>query len=397
MTTAQVHSTLRPSHSIRILALLGFAVFATVPDSVFAASSIATSAVAAMTLAPLPDSNSTPAPRDPFLSPPPGALANAADTSGMAAQSDLPPQEAVKLSTQGAFSLTAPKVGDSLDYVVQVEWEDTQVPVIVLAPDSVDFPGFKVVGQATVHKKLASGQAVRNHTEFVFRLHAQTQGPGKAASMKLRYLTGLSRQEEAIFIPTAHIDILPAPVRLLDMLWFKILLSLLALAAAGAVGMASFKIASRKRAEKSPKREDLKPEVVALKTRLRSAQNSPDASKEILLGMEALSVRFLRNELEAAGQTPVQAKSKSAEDSVAVAANAAQARFEPLLDAYLRLVPATEPGAAASGGTALDWAKLKDLFRHARFAGGHKEPHELQDGFRTFAKCLKITGEDQHE
>jgi hypothetical protein len=390
MTTAQVHPSHRPSQSLRILALLGIAAITAAPVPLFAASPDANQAAAAATLAPPPDSS--PAPRDPFLSPPPGALP---DTG--AAPLDMPPQEAVRLSTQGAFSLPAPRVGDSLDYVVQVEWEDTQVPVFVLAPDSVDFPGFKVMGQATVHKKLAAGQSVRNHTEFVFRLQAQTQGPGKAASMKLRYLTGLSRQEEAVFIPTAHIDILPAPVRLLDMLWFKILLSLLALGAAGAAGMASFKIASRKRAEKSPKREDLKPAVLSLKSRLRSAQNSPDAGKEILLEMEALSVRFLRNELEAAGQTPVQAKSKSPGDPAAGAAPAAPARFEPLLDAYLRLVPATGTNAGAAGGTALDWAKLKDLFRHARFAGGHKEPHELQDAFRTFAKCLKITGEDQHE
>jgi hypothetical protein len=308
--------------------------------------------------------------------------------------------EAVKLSTQGHFTSMSPRVGDSLDYVVEVEWEDTQVPVIVLAPDSVDFPGFKVIGQATVHKKLAAGASVRNHTEFVFRLRAHTQGPGKAASMKLRYLTGLSRAEEAVFIPTALIDIRTAPVRLLDMLWFKALMLLVILGAAGAIGLASFKLASRKRADKAPKREDLSPAVAALKSRLRSAQNSPDASKEILLEMERLATRFLRDEIDAAGGT---AKAKKTDD--AAGAPAQGLRFEPLLTAYLAGPGASgAAGAQGAGGTAQewakaqeDWAKLGELFKHARFAGGYKEPHELQDAFRTFRKCLKITGEDQHE
>src|SRR4051812_44029703 len=58
--------------------------------------------------------------RDPFLSPPPGA-------SGLDSSAAMPMQEAVKLSTQGAFTAPAARVGDSLDYVVSVEWEDNQV------------------------------------------------------------------------------------------------------------------------------------------------------------------------------------------------------------------------------------------------------------------------------
>lgn len=349
--------------------------------------------------------------RDPFLAPAPLPLPDSGLPTGA-------PMEAIKLSTQGRFTDLSPRVGDSLDYVVEVEWEDTQVPVIVLAPDSVDFPGFKVIGQATVHKKLATGASVRNHTEFVFRLRAQTQGTGKAASMKLRYLTGLSRAEEAVFIPTALADIRPAPVRLLDMLWFKALLLVLILGGAGGLGFISFKLASRKRAEKAPKREDLAPAVAALKNRLRSAQNSPDASKEILLEMERLATRFLRDEIDAGG-----AKVKNADGSIKNADGVAGAsgpalKFEPLLATYLAS-PAAQGAVAQSagaqsagaGGTAQDWgraqedwamvqqdwARLGELFKHARFAGGYKEPHELQDAFRTFRKCLKITGEDQHE
>ncbi len=315
--------------------------------------------------------------RDPFLAPPP---APANDSNAIAAMPPVP-KEAVKLSSQGAFSAANPRVGDSLDYVVQVEWEDTQVPVFVLAPDSLDFPGFKIIGQATMHKKVAAGQSVKNHTEFIFRLRAMVQGTGKAGSLKVRYLTGLSKQEEAIFIPTALVDIGPAPVHVLDMLWFKLLLGLLGLGAACALAYAAFKLTLRKRAAKIRKREDLKPEVAALKSRLRSAQNSPDASKAILSEMESLTVRFLRDELGEAANAGV------------------QVRFDPLLETYLARngTSAEAGGNATTGGSGEDWLKLKDLFRHARFAGGYKEPHELQDAFRTFRKCLKMTGDDDHE
>lgn len=295
--------------------------------------------------------------RDPFLSPPSGATVP--DSAGAP-----PMQEAVKLSTQGAFSAQAARVGDSLDYVISMAWEDTQVPVVVLAPDSVDFPGFKILGQATQHKKMANGQTIRNQTEFIYKLRATTQGPGKAASLKVRYLTGLSQREEAVFVPSALIDIGPAPVHLLDMLWFKLLLWLVILGAAGAIGWASFKMASRKRAQAGPKRADLRPQVDALKSRLRTSANSPEGSKAILAEMEALAIRFLQDET----------------------GDEKQARFEPLADAYL--------SKGRDGDGAADWAKLKDLFRHARFAGGYKEPHELQDAFRTFRKCLKMQAED---
>jgi hypothetical protein len=307
--------------------------------------------------------------------PGPATLSAATDSAALSAPADsaaaAPMQEAVKLATRGAFSLPAPRVGDSLAYVVSVEWEDTQVPVVVLPPDSADFPGFRLLGQATQHKKLANAQAVRNHTEFIYSLRATTQGPGKAAAMKLRYLTGLSQREETVYVPAALVDIAPAPVRLLDMLAVKIALWLAILAAAVAAGWAAFKLAARKRAEASPQRADLRPEVDALKARMRTAQNNPESSQAIILAMETLAVRFLKEET---GDT------------------ASTGRFETLLAAYLSKGGAD--GKRGSDETA-DWAKLGDLFRHARFAGGYKEPHELQDAFRTFRKCLKIQAEEE--
>jgi hypothetical protein len=314
--------------------------------------------------------------QDPLLAQPPPMPLTAADSNAVPDTApDAPAFEAVKLSTQGAFTSASPRVGDSLDYVLRVEWEDTQVPVVVLAPDSLVFTGFKVLGQATVHKKLAAGNQVRNLTEFIFRLRAQTQGPGKASSLRLRYVTGISNREEAAFIPTVHIDILPAPVRILDTLWFKLLAGLLILGGGGALARYGYKKARQARAEKTPRREDLRPAVDILKSRLRAAQSTPDASREILLEMESLALRFLQDEL---------------------GDKAASARFEPLLDRYLAR-EGSASGGPRNGGDAEDWARLRELFRHARFAGGYKEPHELQEAFRTLKKCIKITGEDQHD
>jgi hypothetical protein len=320
----------------------------------------------------------------------PASAATAPDTGASAGASialpadtaqAAPMQEAVKLSTHGAFSLPSARVGDSLAYVVTVEWEDTQVPVVVLAPDSTDFPGFRLLDQATQHKKLANGQSVRNHTEFIYSLRAMTQGTGKAASLKLRYLTGLSQREEAVFVPSALLDIGPAPVRLLDLLAVKLALWLASLGALVAAGWAAFRFASRKRAEAKPQRADLRPQVETLKARLRTAQNNPESSQAILMEMESIAIRFLKEETGEADST---------------------ARFETLLKSYLSKggAGAAPAGKAPAGDArpedgAADWARLAELFRHARFAGGYKEPHELQDAFRTFRKCLKMQAEEE--
>jgi hypothetical protein len=96
--------------------------------------------------------------------------------------------------------------------------------------------------------------------------------------------------------------------------------------------------------------------------------------------MEALSIRHLAQELD--GNAPGAPRA-------AGGAGPAAPKFDPLLDRYLARNPATEG----------EWAGMRELFRHARFAGGHKEPHELQDAYRALRKCLRITdepGEDGH-
>lgn len=303
----------------------------------------------------------------PHAQPPPQAVADSVshligpDTGATPAA----PVEVVNLSAQAAFSQPSARVGDSLDYVLRVEWPETGVPVVVLAPDSIDFPGFTVLGQATSHKKAASSSGgavgITNRTEFTYRLRAKTPGAGKAASLKVRYLTGLSRNESSHYVPTAHLDIQPGRTPLVHSVWFKVIAGLLTFGMALAFAWIAFKAASRKRAtSRGPAKADLKPDVLALKPRLRGGD-----SKAILLDMEALCIRFLRQELGDPADGPAQ-------------------KFDPLLDRYL----ASQGGAAAP-----EWAGMRELFRHARFAGGHKEPHELQDAYRALKKCLKITDE----
>lgn len=330
--------------------------------------------VLACALAGFAQTPSLPASNHPLIGSPVTQTADSGLFPAAPASPEGAPVEAVHLDVQGAFTASQARAGDSLDYVLRVEWADAGVPVMVLAPDSLDFPGFKVIGQATVHKKLATVSGIANRTEFIYRLRAHTPGSGKASSLKLRYLSGISRNEEAVYVPTAHLDILPGRTPLLDSLWFRLVAAWFALAACGALAWAAFRFASRKRRGKpADSKPDLRPEVLALKSRLRTATiGTHEASKSILLQMEDICIRHLRQELGDASKAPGDGSKEAAP------------RFDPLLDQYL-----ARNGAAE----AEPWNGLRDLFRHARFAGGHKEPHELQDAFRTLKKCLKITEE----
>ena len=144
---------------------------------------------------PAPDSSA------PMLSVP------AADSGAAAAPAAV---EVVNLSVQGAFSAPSVRAGEAVDYVLRVDWPETGIPVMVLAPDSIGFPGLKVVSSATSHKKVAVGAGLGNRSEFTWKLVGETPGSGKASAVKVRVLTGISRTEESLCVPTAHIDVLPA-------------------------------------------------------------------------------------------------------------------------------------------------------------------------------------------
>ena len=366
--------TLFPENSLRpaglFAAILGLGIGLLGPGAASAAASGSTPGSA-------PDTGSA----VPLLGAPLGAGGAAGSVGGAgAALPDTVPGisagEAVQLSAQGAFTTSAPRVGDSLDYVLQVEWKDTQVPVMVLAPDSIVFAGFEILGQAAVHRKTADGREVRNHTDFIYRLRARTPGSGRVSSIKLRYLSGLSRQEEAAYVPSGAIDILPARRRLLDMLWVKLALAVLLLGGAFAAGSAAFRAARRARSRSGPSREDFRPNLKALKGRLKAGD-----SKALILEMEGICIRHLKQEL---GES---------------ARGDAGDRFDALLTAYraARLGSARPDKGPEGDAENQDWERLQELFRHARFAGGHKEPHELQEAHRTLRKCLNLTGEEDHD
>ncbi|HLP42975.1 MAG TPA: hypothetical protein VK465_15815, partial [Fibrobacteria bacterium] len=214
------------------------------------------------------------------------------------------------------------------------------------------------------------------------RLRAKTQGSGKATSLKLRYLSGISRSEESVFVPSTLVDIAPAPTRLSETLWFRLLAAILLLALAGLGGHAAYRAARRRSeaAARKPDGADLRPEVLALKSRLKGG-----VSRDILLEMESLCARYLKARLAPAGKASVNAAPGDTEPPSA--ANAP--RFDTLLDRYL--------ASNSADGRPEDWKSLRDLFQHARFAGGHKEPHELQDAYRTLKRCLRITDEPGEE
>lgn len=316
-------------------------------------------AASAQTPPPAPD------PAAPLLSSPSPDTGAAATDAGA---------ELVNLSVQGAFSAASVHAGGTVDYVLRVEWPETGIPVMVLAPDSIDFPGLKVAASAAAHKKVAVGQSLGNRSEFTWKLVAETPGSGKASAVKVRVLTGISRNEESHFVPTAHIDILPAATPLTSRLWFRLLAAWLGLAGAGAVAYAVVQVAGRKRkAKPAPAKEDLRADALALKPRLRGGD-----SKAILLDMEALCVRHLARELDGS------ASAAGASGTGGPGAGKPAWKFEPLLDRHLA-------GPAGNAPEAADWRFLRELFRHARFAGGHKEPHEMQDAYRALKRCLKIT------
>ncbi len=271
------------------------------------------------------------------------------------------PEEEVKLSAAGSFSVQHARVGDTVAYTLRVEWKDLRVPVVVMAPESLSTPGFRIATQSAEHRKSVAGNEIRNVTEFIYQLVPTIPGSAHVEPLKLRYLTGFSNREEALYVPGAFLDVGPARVPLRDRGWFRALLALLSLAAVLAAGW-EIRRRWRARRRRAPQKIDFVPAVRTLKSRCQSAE-----SRAWMQEAEQLCTSYLRQQLGATNG----------------------ARFEFLLDAYLD----QEPSQVGSAEEADGWSKLRDLFRQARYAGGRKEPHELQDACRTLKTCLHIPGE----
>ncbi len=263
---------------------------------------------------------------------------------------------AFKIDSKTAFSLPSPHVGDSLDFVISLEWKDMQIPIMVLAPESLSFSGFKILGQNTQHQKLVRGENVINHTEFIYQVKAITQGAGKASSIKLRYMSPLSKNEEAIFVQPTFIDIGKQKIPFTHSWIFKIIVGLvLGVLVYFGIRMGLQKLKERKKA-KTPSQKDFLPALQAIKARLLVVD-----SKSVIEQMEKICIDFLSEKLSLT-QTGI-------------------LKFEPLLLNYL---PTCEDAMQS------EWKELQGLFHHARFAGGQKASHEMQDYYRRLKKCLNL-------
>ncbi len=273
------------------------------------------------------------------------------------------PEDAVKLSAKGSFLSEHVGVGDTVEYQLLVEWQDSRIPVVVLAPDSLETPGFRIVDQSTTHRKTVENGEARNATEFIYKLLARTQGSGKVSPLKLRYLTGFSNREEGLYVPGAFLNIGPEHVPLWKRLWFQLILFLAAIAALGWGGWRGWKTFQVKRLQSHKENNrDFSPEVKSLKGRWNTVD-----SRNWIADAEKVCLEFLRYNLG----------TKSSDSK----------RFETLLDQYL----IRHPNPQEAEG----WNKLRELFHHARYAGGRKEPHELQDTYRILKNCLHIQGENE--
>ncbi len=299
------------------------------------------------------------------------ALAATAQTDSTALLNTITnaaPEEAIKLTAKGSFLSEHAGVGDTIEYQLLVQWQDSRIPVVVLAPDSLETPGFRVADQSATHRKVVENGEARNTTEFLYKLVARTQGAGRVSALKLRYLTGFSNREEALYVPGAFMDIGPEHIPLWKRLWFQLILGIILLAGVIWSGFRlsrSLSLSKGRRNAQNSKQRDFSPEVKGLKGRWNTAD-----SRSWIEDSEKICLEFLRYHIGTAG-------TKSSETT----------RFETLLDQYL----IRHPNPQEAEG----WNKLRELFHHARYAGGRKEPHELQDTYRILKTCLHIQGENE--
>jgi hypothetical protein len=305
----------------------------------------------------------TPSSPSPGLDPSPDSQANLAPSPSQ----ENPNQFKISLNARSHFTPEKPRLNDTVIYQIEVTWQDSRIPVLVMAPDSVQFTGLKCVDQSTRHEKAVNQGAVQNRTIFSYTLLPAQVGLAKAAALKVRYTTGISGSEEAVFAPAAHIEILPPRFGFLGSAWFRWLASLLALAVlafAGYLAFAKWKrkretVGGRERKATDP-REGLVKEVLSLKSRIGHGE-----SRLILMEMEKLSLVHLRTLVKHTDEA---------------------AKFDALLNLWMGQHPDDLERQA-------DWERLRDLFRLARYAGGHKEPHELQDAWRSLKRCLDVHDE----
>jgi hypothetical protein len=287
-----------------------------------------------------------------------------ADTS-TAGPDSVPDYELLEIDGSSIFTLEEPHVGDTLSYIITIEWVNPKVPFFVLAPESLTFSGFKKLGVGTDHKKvsrLEDGKPVlKNRSEFSYRLKAITQGSGKATSARLPYYTALSQEKEYLVISSNLIDILPAKVPITKKWYVRVLfwiLLIVLLILAIKYSMIWWK--EKKKRGLAPK-SDFGQEMKEIKSRLQTGE-----SKSVLLQMEDLSKRFLQQELS----------------------NKTQHNINTLIQEYLKRNPESHKD---------EWISLQQDFELAKFGGGHKASHEIIESYRNLKTCLNLKEEQDYE
>ena len=273
------------------------------------------------------------------------------------------------LTATGAFSVPATRAGDTVEFQLRVEWRDVAAAILILPPgNDLKTPGFTIIGQSTLHRKIASAGAIRNVSEFTYRLVAREEGQGGISPFLLRYRnTQADRTDdrvESIPVPGSTLEIGPPRIP-----WMQHK-SVMGGAAFLAVGLTAgliltliLKAAKRARRRIESNEGEVEDEFTRAVAGLKARCDSADSSLW-LRDAEKLCVAYLCHNLGVSKTREV--------------------RFEAALDQYLL----RHPGSDAS------WVKLRDLFHEARYAGGRKDPHELRDTCRHMKTVFCKTGEN---
>jgi len=61
--------------------------------------------------------------------------------------------EVLNINGSGTFTKERVNVGDTLSYIITVEWENPKIPITVFAPESLTFTGMRKIKASTSHKK----------------------------------------------------------------------------------------------------------------------------------------------------------------------------------------------------------------------------------------------------
>ena len=264
--------------------------------------------------------------------------------------------ELLEIDGNGSFSRQNIAAGDTLSYTITVEWKNPKVPIAVLAPESLSFVGFKRVKSFTSHKKIAKmvdgKPVVKNRSVFVYNLKAKIPGSGKAGTARLPYYSAVRKEQEYLTISPQLIDISKAVIPLNQRWYIKLFLWILLAGLVLVMGRWALKTFKKSDSDKNKQHsQSLEQSLKEVKSRIGSAE-----SRELLLEMESLAVRYLADTLGSTGN-----------------------HFDTLLADYKTKTEAKDFEK---------WATLKDEFNLAKFGDGNRASHELLESYKLLSQCL---------